>query len=101
MSWRENSEKYKTVSVQIEKEITNVHKVGNENIITISWKTNLFDSAKFMASSLWNLVDNVAKWIHKIKCYKIILQIQITIMQKEFVKILKLKKSGWISWLVS
>ena len=36
MSWRENSEKYKTVSVQIEKEITNVHKVGNENIITIS-----------------------------------------------------------------
>ena len=34
----------------------------------IFYKLQFFDSARFMASSLSNLVDNLAKRIHKIKC---------------------------------
>ena len=34
----------------------------------ISYKIKFIDSAKFMASSLSNLVDNLLKGIHKIKC---------------------------------
>ena len=34
----------------------------------ISYKSQFIDSAKFMASSLSSLVDNLAVGIHKIKC---------------------------------
>ena len=34
----------------------------------MSYKTKLIDSARFMASSLSNLVDNLTKAIHKTKC---------------------------------
>ena len=34
----------------------------------MSYKINFIDSARFMASSLSNLVDNLAEGIHKIKC---------------------------------
>ena len=43
-------------------------KVGNEDIITISYKIKFIDCAKFMASLLSKLVDNLAERIHKIKC---------------------------------
>ena len=35
-------------------------KNGNENAVSISYKIKLIDSARFMASSLQNLVDNLA-----------------------------------------
>ena len=54
----ENKEKNKTFSA---KEITKINKDGKETVETIS-------SARFMASSLWNLVDNLTERIHKIKC---------------------------------
>ena len=57
----ENTEKYKTFSVPI------VYKEGNKNIITISYKVKFIYSARFMSSSLSNLVNNLAKGIHKIK----------------------------------
>ena len=63
-----NTEKYKTFSVLIEKEIRKNDKDGNEDITTISWKIKVIDSARFMASSLLNLVDNIAEGIHKSKC---------------------------------
>ena len=53
---------YKTFSILIEK------KVGNEDIITISYKIKFTDSSRFMASSLSSLVDNNAGGIYKIKC---------------------------------
>ena len=64
----ENIEKFKTFSVPIEKEVTKVGKGGNESVVTISYKIKFIDSARFMATSLSNLVDNLAEGIHKIKC---------------------------------
>ena len=64
----ESKEKYKTISVPIEKHFTNIDKDGNESVATISYKINFIDSARFMASPLSNLVDNLAEGIHKNKC---------------------------------
>ena len=64
---QENTEKYKNLSIPIEKEVTKVYKEVNENIITISYKIKLIDSVRFMASSLSNLVNNLAEGIHRIK----------------------------------
>ena len=63
---RKNTEKYKTFSALIEKEVTNIDKDGNESIATC--KTKFTDSAKFMAISLSNLIDNLAEGIYKVKC---------------------------------
>ena len=51
-------------SILIEKVVTNIDKDGNRSIVTISYKIKFIDSAKFMASSLSNLVDNLAEGIH-------------------------------------
>ena len=51
----------------IEKEIRKIDKYGNEDIITISYRIKSIDSARFIESSLSNLVDNLADGIHKIK----------------------------------
>ena len=45
----ENTKKYKTFSILIEKKVTKIDK-------------------DVMMSSLWNLADNLAEGIHKIKC---------------------------------
>ena len=63
-----NTENYKTFSVTIEKEVSKIDKEGNWNIITISYEIKCIDSARFMASSLSNLFDNLAEGIYKIKC---------------------------------
>ena len=63
-----SSEKYKTFSILEEKEVTNIDKYGNESIVNISYKIKFIDSARFMAISLSNLVDNLAEVIQKIKC---------------------------------
>ena len=64
----ENTEKCKTVSVPIEKEIKKLMKMVMRILKTISYKVKFIDSARFMVSSLSNLVDNLAKGIHEIKC---------------------------------
>ena len=64
----ENTEKYKTYSVPIEKEVIKIDKDGNESVVTISYKIKFIDSARFMATSLSNRVDNLTEGIHKIKC---------------------------------
>ena len=48
----ENTEKYKTFSIPIEKEVTNIDKDDNESVATISFKIKFIDSVRFMASSL-------------------------------------------------
>ena len=64
----ENTEKYKTFSVSIEKEVIKIDKKGNESVVTISYKIKFIGSARFMASSLSNLADHLAEGIYKIKC---------------------------------
>ena len=63
-----NTEKYKTFSITVAKEVTKIDKDGNESVVTISYKIKFIDSARFMASSLSNLVDNLIERIQKIKC---------------------------------
>ena len=60
MSWG-NTEKYKTSSILIEKEVTKVDKDVNESVVTMSYEIKCIDSAKFMATSLSNLVDNLTQ----------------------------------------
>ena len=43
----------------MKKEIIKTDKNGKKTIETISYKIKFMDSAKFMASSLSNLVDNI------------------------------------------
>ena len=62
-----NTEKYKTFSVPIEKEIIKIDKNGDESVVAISYKIEFIDSARFMATSLSNFFDNLTKEIHKIK----------------------------------
>ena len=46
----ENTEKYKTFSISIEKEIIKIDKDCNECVATISCKTKFIDSAWFMVT---------------------------------------------------
>ena len=53
-------------------EITNPDKEGNESITAVLYKIKFIDSARFMASSLSDLVDDLTEGIYKIKfkyCY--------------------------------
>ena len=63
-------EKYINFFVLIKKEIERIGKNREEttkNISSISYKLQSIISAKFLASSLSNLTDNLAERIHKIK----------------------------------
>ena len=64
----ENTEKYITFTVPIEKEVTRIDKKGEEITKNISYILQFIDSARFMASSLSNLVNNLSEGIHRIKC---------------------------------
>ena len=64
---RENTEKCKAFPVPIEKEVTNIDKDHGESVVTVSYKIKFIDSARFMATSLSNLDDNLPEGIHKIK----------------------------------
>ena len=69
---KKNTEKYKPFFFPIEKEVTKIDKNGNESVVTICYKnlknlTEFIESAKFMATSFSNLVDNLTEGIHKIK----------------------------------
>ena len=61
----ENTKKYKCFSAPIEKEIRNIDKYGNESVVTLSYKIKFIDSARFMATSLSNLVDNLTEGLNK------------------------------------
>ena len=62
----ENKENYKFFSVPIKKEITNIDKDSNKIVEIISYKIKFIESMRFMATSLWNHVDNATEGIHKI-----------------------------------
>ena len=63
-----NTQKYITFTVPIEKEATRIDKNGEENTKNICYILQFIDSARLMASSLSNLVNNLSEGIHIIKC---------------------------------
>ena len=64
----EITEKCKTFSSAIEEEVLKFDKNDNESVVTIFYKMKFTDSARLMASSLSNFVDNLPEVIHKIRC---------------------------------
>ena len=65
---RRNTEKYIAFIIPIEKEVTKIDKNGEEIIKNISYILQFTDSARFKASSLSNVVNNIPGGVHKIKC---------------------------------
>ena len=65
--FRENTEKYITFSVPKEKGVTKIDKNREEITKIIPHKLQFIDSARFMASSLPNLINNLPEGIHKVK----------------------------------
>ena len=53
---------------QFQQETAKIGKNSNESVVTIIYKIKFIDNARSMASSLPNLVDNLAQGINKIKC---------------------------------
>ena len=64
----ENTEKYITITVLIEKEVTRIDKNGKEIRKSISGRLRFIDIERSMASSLSNLDNKLSEGIHKIKC---------------------------------
>ena len=64
----ENTEKYITFNVPVEKEVTRIDKNGEEIKKYIYYILQFIDSTRFMASSLLNLDNNFSEGIHRIKC---------------------------------
>ena len=61
-----NTEKHLTFTVPIEKEVARIDKNGEEITKNISYVLQFIDSARFMISSLSNLVNNLSEGIHRI-----------------------------------
>ena len=64
----ENTEKYITFTILIEKEVTRIDKNEEQISKTISYILQFIDSATFMAISLSNFVNDLSEGIHRIKC---------------------------------
>ena len=64
----ENTEKYITFSVPINKQITKIDKDSNDKVIQISYKIKFIDSFRFWPSSLSSLADNLSEGLHSDKC---------------------------------
>ena len=65
---KKNTEKYVTFTVPIENEVTGIHKNGEKITKNISYILQCIDNARFMASSLSNLTNNIFERIRRIKC---------------------------------
>ena len=61
------TEKFKTFSIPIQKEVTNFDKDVNGSVVTNSYKTKFIDSARSMENSLSNVADNFTEGIREIK----------------------------------
>ena len=64
----ENIENYITLTVPIEKKVRRIDKNGENITKNISYILQFIDSARFRASSLSNLVNNIFEGIYRIKC---------------------------------
>ena len=64
----ENTEKYITFTVPIEKEVRRIEKNGKDITKNVFYILQIIDSARVMESLLSNLINNLFEEIHKIKC---------------------------------
>ena len=64
----ENTEKYITFIVPIENKVARIDKKGEEITKYIFYILQFIDSARFMAMSLSNRVNNLSDAIYRIKC---------------------------------
>ena len=64
----ENTEKYISFSVEINKKITKKDEDGNEKNVNIPYKLKLIDSYIFMPASLSEHVGNLSNGVHNNKC---------------------------------
>ena len=60
--------KHNTFTVPLEKEVKRIDKNGEQIIKTISYRTKILANARFITSSLSNLVNKLADIIHEVKC---------------------------------
>ena len=62
-------QKTQKISLSIEKEVKkkNIDKGDNESVVTISCKIKFIDSARFLATSLSNLVDSLSEGLRNYK----------------------------------
>ena len=60
----ENTEKYISFSVKINKKITKKDEDGNAKIVNIPYRLKFIDSSRFMLTSLSNLVDNLSNKLY-------------------------------------
>ena len=63
----ENTEKYIIFTVSTVKEVTRIDKTGEEITKNISYISYFIDRARFIASSLSNLVNNFSEGFYRIK----------------------------------
>ena len=64
----ENTEKFINFTVPVEKELTRIDNNWEKITKNISYILQFLDSARFMASLLSNLVNNLFEGINGIKC---------------------------------
>ena len=64
----DSTEKYITFLVPIAKEVTRIDKNGEKITKNISYILQFIDGARFMTSSLSNLLNNLPEGLHRIKC---------------------------------
>ena len=64
----ENTEKYITFSVPINKKVTKTDKDNNEKTKKIPYKLEFINSFRFMSTSLSSLVNNLSDEFHNDKC---------------------------------
>ena len=64
----ENTEKFINFTVPVEKELTRIDNNWEKITKNISYILQFLDSARFMASSLSNLVNNLSEGMNGIKC---------------------------------
>ena len=64
----ENTEKYISFSLKINKKITKKDEDGNKKIVNIPYRLKFIDSYRFMMALLSDLVDNLSNGLHSKKC---------------------------------
>ena len=64
----ENTEKYITFSVKIDKKNLKKDEDGNDKIVNIPYRLKFIDSYRFMLASLSSLVNSLSDGLHNNKC---------------------------------